>query len=79
MIEPIVDEASHKKALERIESLWDAPDTTPEAAELDALATLVDAHERKHFPIPPPEPPRTIEARSEKKTAPPLASRKAGG
>jgi HTH-type transcriptional regulator/antitoxin HigA len=55
MIEPIVDEISHKKALERIEALWDAAQGTPEAAELDALVTLVEAYERKHFPIAPPD------------------------
>lgn len=65
MIEPIVNEASHKKALERIEALWDAEPGTPEAAELDALATLVDAYERKQFPIPPPDPIQAILVRLE--------------
>jgi mRNA interferase HigB len=51
MIKPVVDDASHKKALERIEALWDAQVGTPEGAELDALATLVDAYERKHFEV----------------------------
>lgn len=65
MIEPIVDEASHKKALKRIEALWEAQVGTPEAAELDAVATLVDAYERKTFPILPPDPIKAIEVRSE--------------
>jgi len=65
MIEPIVEEASHKKALRRIELLWDSQVGTPEAAELDAVATLVDAYERKTFPILPPDPIKAIEARSE--------------
>lgn len=47
MIEPIVDESSHKRALERIEALWEAAAGTAEGAELDALATLVEAYERK--------------------------------
>lgn len=65
MIEPIIDEASHKRALKRIEDLWDAEPGTPEGAELDALATLVDAYERKHFPILPLDPISAIQARAE--------------
>lgn len=65
MIEPIIDDASHKRALERIEVLWDAEPGTPEAAELDALATLVDAYERRQFPILPPDPLSAIQARAE--------------
>jgi HTH-type transcriptional regulator/antitoxin HigA len=65
MIEPIVDDASHKRALKRIEALWDAEVGTPEGAELDALATLVDAYERKHFPILAPDPIKAIELRAE--------------
>lgn len=65
MIEPIIDKASHERALERIELLWDSEVGTPEAAELDAMATLVDAYERKTFPILPPDPIKAIEARTE--------------
>jgi HTH-type transcriptional regulator/antitoxin HigA len=65
VIEPIIDEASHKRALKRIEDLWDAEPGTPEGAELDALATLVDAYERKHFPILPLDPISAIQARAE--------------
>lgn len=65
MIEPIIDDASHKRALERIEELWDAEAGTPEGAELDALATLVDAYERKRYPICPPDPISAVQARAE--------------
>ncbi len=65
MIEPIVDESSHKRALERIEALWEAEVGTAEGAELDALATLVEAYERKTFPILPPDPISAIQARAE--------------
>jgi HTH-type transcriptional regulator/antitoxin HigA len=51
MIEPVVDRASHQKALSRIEELWDAKPGSREERELDALATLVDAYERRAFPI----------------------------
>ncbi len=65
MIEPIVDEQSHRRALRRIEELWGVEPGSPELQELDALATLVDAYERKHFPITPPDPIAAIEARCE--------------
>lgn len=53
MIEPIVDSAAHRKALRRIEKLWDAKPGSREERELDALATLVDAYERRTFVIEP--------------------------
>ncbi len=65
MIEPVVDEISHKKALERIEALWDVPDGTSESDELEALVTLVEAYERKHVPIPVPDPIQSILVRME--------------
>jgi HTH-type transcriptional regulator / antitoxin HigA len=51
MIEPVVDPVTHKKALRRIEKLWDAKPGSRQERELDALATLVDAYERRTFPI----------------------------
>lgn len=51
MIEPVVDPASHAMALRRIEELWDAKPGSREERELDALATLVDAYERRAFPV----------------------------
>jgi len=51
MIKPVVDSSSHQKALRRIEKLWNAKPGSREERELDALATLVDAYERRAFPI----------------------------
>jgi HTH-type transcriptional regulator/antitoxin HigA len=51
MIEPVIDSVTHKKALRRIEKLWDAKPGSRQERELDALATLVDAYERRTFPI----------------------------
>jgi HTH-type transcriptional regulator/antitoxin HigA len=61
MTDAILDPESHARALRRIERLWDAVPGTPEAAELDALATRVDAYERRRFPIAPPDPRDAIE------------------
>lgn len=65
MIEPVVDQQSHQKALRRIEKLWDAQAGSREERELDALATLVDAYERRVFPIRSLSPVEAIAARCE--------------
>lgn len=65
MIQPVVDQQSHQKALRRIEKLWDAQAGSREEQELDALATLVDAYERRAFPIRPLSPIEAIAARCE--------------
>ena len=48
---PIVDHRDHARALKAVETLWDARDGTSDAATLDAFATLIDAYERKRWPI----------------------------
>jgi HTH-type transcriptional regulator / antitoxin HigA len=65
MIAPVTDAKSHAKALARIEALWKAAPGSPEERELDALATLVDAYEKRAFPILPPDPISAIMARAE--------------
>lgn len=55
-IRPIVTEDDYDNALRRIEELMGAEPETEAGAELDALATLVDAYEDKHFPIDAPDP-----------------------
>ena len=65
MIEPVTDQESHLRALRQIEALWNAEPGSPEERELDALATLVDAYERKCFPILPLDPVEAIKVRCE--------------
>jgi HTH-type transcriptional regulator/antitoxin HigA len=65
VIEPVVDEASHRRALRRIEQLWNAAPGSSAQRELDALATLVDAYERRTSPIAPPDPVEAIILRLE--------------
>lgn len=65
VIEPVVDEKSHRKALRQIEQLWDAIPGSARERHLDALATLVDTYERRTTPIPPPDPVDAITFRME--------------
>lgn len=60
-IKPIHDETGYRAALAEIESLWDAPDGSPEAERLEVLALLVEAYENKHYPIALPDPIAFIE------------------
>lgn len=61
----IRSEADHESALARIAELMLADVGTPEGDELDILATLVEAYERKHFPIGTADPIEAISFRME--------------
>ena len=54
---PIRTEADYEQVLREIEGLMDAQPGTDEADRLDALATLVEAYEARHYPIIPPDQP----------------------
>jgi HTH-type transcriptional regulator/antitoxin HigA len=55
-LKPIRTKREHQAALKAIESLWDAHEGTAEADRLEVLVLLVEAYERKHFPIEAPHP-----------------------
>lgn len=55
----------YQEALKRIEKLMDAKPRTAQGDELDLLAALVDIYERRHVPIPPPNPVDAIRFRME--------------
>lgn len=52
----IKTEADYAQALERLALLMDAQAGTPEGDELDVLATLIEAYEKKQYPIETPDP-----------------------
>lgn len=64
---PIRNERDHGAALAEIEKLWDARPGTPEHGRLDVPASLVDAWERQHHPIGPPDPVEAIRFRMEQR------------
>lgn len=54
-IKPIKKDADYRAALKEIESLMIAKPDTPEGEKLDVLVTLVEAYERKHYPLDLPD------------------------
>ena len=55
-IRPIKTEADYEAALTEIERLFDAVSGTPAGDRLEVWATLVEAYENRHYPIPEPDP-----------------------
>lgn len=55
-LRPIRTEADYEVALAEIEKLFEAQPQTPAGDRLDVLTTLVEAYERKQYPILPPDP-----------------------
>ena len=59
-IEPIRTEEDYHRALQEAENLMESEPDTPEGDRLDVLATLIEAYEAKHFPIPVPDDPIAV-------------------
>lgn len=66
-IKPIKTKKDYRLALNEIRNLWDAEPGTPAGDKLDVLITLVEAYEKKHYPIDPPDPVEAIKFRMEQK------------
>lgn len=64
-IRPIKTPGDHEAALARIDQLMEAEEGTPEVAELEVLAILVEKYENEAFPIEAPSPLDAIHFRME--------------
>src|ERR1035437_1031193 len=64
-ISPIKTEADYRKALKRIETIFDAPIGSAESDEADLLGLMIDEYEKKHYPIDAPDPIEAIKIRME--------------
>jgi HTH-type transcriptional regulator/antitoxin HigA len=62
-ITPIKTEADYRAALAEVESLMTATPDTPEGERLDVLVTLIEAYERKHYPMELPDPVEALKFR----------------
>ena len=59
-IKPINTKADHRAALKEVEGLMAAGKGTRDGERLDVLVTLIEAYERKHFPMDLPDPIESI-------------------
>ena len=66
-IKPIKTKADHRAALRVVEGLMAARQGTREGERLDVLVTLIEAYERKHFPMDLPDPVEAIRFSMEQK------------
>ncbi|MCF2496400.1 transcriptional regulator [Dyadobacter sp. CY351] len=61
----IETEKEYNNAIARIDELFDAPQASKEAKELDLLVLLVNKYEQENFPIEEPDPIEYIKIRME--------------
>lgn len=66
-IKPIKTDTDYRAALKETETLMTAEPNTPEGEKLDVLVTLIEAYERKHFPLDLPDPVEAIKFEMEQK------------
>lgn len=59
-IKPIRNEDDYRETLDQIETLMNAQEDTSEGDQLDVLVTLVEAYERKMYPMDLPDPVEAI-------------------
>ena len=59
-LKPIRTDHEYEEAVREIERLWDAQPGTEDHDRLEVLATLVDQHEDKRWPIKAPDPVEAI-------------------
>ncbi len=59
-IKPIRTKSDYRAALKQAEKLMTARANSPEGENLDVLVTLIEAYERKHYPLDLPDPVEAI-------------------
>jgi HTH-type transcriptional regulator/antitoxin HigA len=65
IITPIRNETDYRYALSRAKELWNAAEKTPESDELEILLDLIEAYERRNYPMEFPDPIYAITIRME--------------
>lgn len=66
-IKPVKTKADYRAALKEVEGLMAARSGTRDGERLDVLVTLIEAYERKHFPMELPDPIEAIRFSMEQK------------
>jgi HTH-type transcriptional regulator/antitoxin HigA len=62
-IKPIRNDADLRAAFARLEDIFQAPEGSPEADEMEVLVALVEAYENRHYPVGPADPVEAIKFR----------------
>ena len=60
-LKPIRNEEDYQIALQEIDRLWDVEAGTAESDILEILIALVEAYEKQHYELPPPDPIAALE------------------
>lgn len=55
-IKPIRNDDDLRQTFARLEEIFQAPEGSPEADEMEVLVALVEAYENRHYPIAPADP-----------------------
>lgn len=55
-LRPIRSKRDYQEALRQVEMLWNSREGTADADRLEVLVLVVEAYEKKHFPIEAPNP-----------------------
>lgn len=66
-IKPIKTKADYRTTLKEVESLMSAKANTADGERLDVLVTLLEAYEKKHFPLELPDPVEAIKFQMDQK------------
>ena len=66
-IKPIKTKADYRATLSEVETLMGAKANSADGERLDILVTLVEAYERKHFPLEHPDPVEAIKFQMDQK------------
>lgn len=64
-IKPIRDDEDLRAAFARLEAIFQSPEGSPEADEMEVLVALVSSYENKRYPIGPADPVEAIKFRME--------------
>jgi HTH-type transcriptional regulator/antitoxin HigA len=64
-LKPIKSENDYRKALQRLEIIFDAPVDSIEGDEAEIRSLLIENYENEHYPIEAPDPIEAIKIRME--------------
>lgn len=62
-ITPVKSDKDYRKALKRLEIIFDAPTNTAAGDEAEILSLLIENYENEHYPIEAPDPIEAIKIR----------------